>query len=391
MTRVARFYASASSASRARATTSRSRGLTPETIERFGLGYAPNSWNEVLRRFGAQRRRRASALLRRGLDHRARARPDADGERHYDRFRDRIMFPIRDAPRARHRLRRTHHRPGRAEVPELPGDGAVSQGARAVWPVRGAPRAYQPQRLLVVEGYMDVVRLHQAGIDYAVATLGTATTPEHLKRIFRLVQRGGVRVRRRSRRTRRRLARAAAGAARGARRPRDRASCSCRKGTIRTRLVGDGRPRGLRGAPVRGAAAVGVPGARAVRARRDLTHADGRARFAEQRAAAVREGARRGLPGTAARAASRGRGTVGGTPEELWVRRGAGCGARRRRRCAARARAPPSAPAAAASCARRSCGCCTIPQIAAEVDAGGARRARWQRGARRAAAARADR
>ena len=43
------------------------------------------------------------------------------------------------------------------------------------------------QRLLVVEGYMDVVSLHQAGITYAVATLGTATTPEHLQRIFRLV------------------------------------------------------------------------------------------------------------------------------------------------------------------------------------------------------------
>ena len=43
-------------------------------------------------------------------------------------------------------------------------------------------------RLIVVEGYMDVVRLHQSGIHYAVATLGTATTPEHLKRAFRVVQ-----------------------------------------------------------------------------------------------------------------------------------------------------------------------------------------------------------
>src|SRR5205814_7890437 len=43
------------------------------------------------------------------------------------------------------------------------------------------------KRLLIVEGYMDAVRLHQSGIQYAVATLGTATTPEHLKRVFRLV------------------------------------------------------------------------------------------------------------------------------------------------------------------------------------------------------------
>src|SRR5207302_10587506 len=72
------------------------RGLAAETIERFAIGYAPNSWNEVLRRFGASdadRQRLADAGL---IVERERA-PREGSERHYDRFRDRIMFPIRDA------------------------------------------------------------------------------------------------------------------------------------------------------------------------------------------------------------------------------------------------------------------------------------------------------
>ena len=68
---------------------------------------------------------------------------------------------------------------------------------------------------------MDVVRLHQSGITYAVATLGTATTPEHLKRAFRLVKRDRLLLRRRQGRARRGLARAEQRAARGHRRPRD--------------------------------------------------------------------------------------------------------------------------------------------------------------------------
>ena len=101
---------------------------------------------------------------------------------HYDRFRDRLMFPIRDT------RGRVIAFGGRvldscgAEVPELAGNRAVPQGSRALRAVSSARGARDVSRLLVVEGYMDVVRLHQPGIRYAVATLGTATTPEHLKR-----------------------------------------------------------------------------------------------------------------------------------------------------------------------------------------------------------------
>ena len=95
MSRVAAYYAtSLSSDARARAYLEQ-RGLSRETIERFSLGYAANSWNDVLRRFGAQdadRKRLAEAGL---IVERERGQI-REGERHYDRFRDRIMFPIRD-------------------------------------------------------------------------------------------------------------------------------------------------------------------------------------------------------------------------------------------------------------------------------------------------------
>src|ERR1700722_14622364 len=162
------------------------RALEAPTIAQFAIGYARDSWNDVLKRFGGSdgARQQLSDL---GLIIEREGGQIRDGERHYDRFRDRIMFPIRDAR-------------GRA----------IAFGGRIIY--QGGPQyLYSPEpalfhkgrelyglyearqnrgtlkRLLVVEGYMDVVRLHQAGIPYAVATLGTATTPEHLKRIFRLV------------------------------------------------------------------------------------------------------------------------------------------------------------------------------------------------------------
>ena len=162
------------------------RGLTPETLSKFMIGYAANSWNDVLRRFGQTEAQR-DALAACGLVIERDAGQVRDGERHYDRFRDRVMFPIRDArgrviafggrvidqgePKSLNSPETTLFHKGR----ELYGLYEVRQN-RA--PLR---------RLMIVEGYMDVVRLHQAGITYAVATLGTATTPEHLKRAFRLV------------------------------------------------------------------------------------------------------------------------------------------------------------------------------------------------------------
>ncbi len=163
------------------------RGLTRETLQRFQIGFAANSWNDVLRRFGGSEPERR-ALLAAGLVIERDAGAVRDGERHYDRFRDRIMFPIRDA------RGRTIAFGGRVidqgepkylNSPETP----LFHKGRELYGLYEVRQNRAPlKRLLVVEGYMDVVRLHQAGVGYAVATLGTATTPEHLKRIFRLVR-----------------------------------------------------------------------------------------------------------------------------------------------------------------------------------------------------------
>jgi DNA primase len=162
------------------------RGLIRETVEHFGIGYAPNSWNEVLRRFGANEGDRR-ALTELGLIIERDRGQIRDGERHYDRFRDRIMFPIRDV---RGRVIAFGGRiieqgePKYLNSPET----ALFHKGRELYALYETRRARSNlKRLLIVEGYMDAVRLHQAGITYAVATLGTATTPEHLKRIFRLV------------------------------------------------------------------------------------------------------------------------------------------------------------------------------------------------------------
>jgi DNA primase len=186
MSRVAAYYAtSLGGDARARAYLEQ-RGLARETIERFSLGYAANSWNDVLRRFGAQdadRKRLAEAGL---IVERERGQI-REGERHYDRFRDRIMFPIRDN---RGRVIAFGGRIIDAGEPKYLNspETVLFHKGRELYGLYETRRARSNlKRLLIVEGYMDAVRLHQAGIDYAVATLGTATTPEHLKRIFRLV------------------------------------------------------------------------------------------------------------------------------------------------------------------------------------------------------------
>ncbi|MFN5010441.1 MAG: DNA primase [Gammaproteobacteria bacterium] len=163
------------------------RGLTPETLARFMVGYAANSWNDVLRRFGGGNARGAEQLAACGLVIEREGGGSQGGERHYDRFRDRLMFPIRDA---RGRVIAFGGRvidQGEPKYLNSPETTLFHKG-RELYGLYEVRQSRAPlKRLLVVEGYMDVVRLHQAGITYAVATLGTATTPEHLKRAFRLV------------------------------------------------------------------------------------------------------------------------------------------------------------------------------------------------------------
>ncbi len=154
------------------------RGLTGESAAHFGLGYAPPGWDNLLRALGREpgRRRRLAAA---GL------LSSRDGGREYDRFRDRVMFPIHDR---RGRVVGFGGRvlgagePKYLNSPETP----VFHKGREVYGLHQALGAERrPPRLVLVEGYMDVVALHQAGIPQAVATLGTATTAEHLEGLFR--------------------------------------------------------------------------------------------------------------------------------------------------------------------------------------------------------------
>jgi DNA primase len=161
------------------------RGLSTEVVQRFGLGYAPDAWDTLLTRFGTGESER-HALLQAGLII-ERERVAGAAERHYDRFRDRIMFPIRDS---RGRVIAFGGRVidrGEPKYLNSPETSLFHKG-RELYGLYESRSGGTLERLLVVEGYMDVVRLHQAGITYAVATLGTATTTEHLKRIFRLVR-----------------------------------------------------------------------------------------------------------------------------------------------------------------------------------------------------------
>ncbi len=186
MGRVAQFYIEALSRDERAQQYVAKRGLDRETVEKFGIGYAPNSWNDVLRRFGGtEDARRALSDL--GLIIERDRGQIRDGDRHYDRFRDRIMFPIRDG---RGRIIAFGGRildQGEPKYLNSPETVLFHKG-RELYALYEARRSRTNlKRLLIVEGYMDAVRLHQYGINYAVATLGTATTPEHFKRIFRIV------------------------------------------------------------------------------------------------------------------------------------------------------------------------------------------------------------
>lgn len=163
------------------------RGIDAVTVATFALGFAPDAWAAVLGRFGGQDEDRRR-LLQVGL---IKERDTRDGERaagFYDRFRDRLMFPIRDS---RGRVIGFGGRvidqgePKYLNSPETP----LFHKGRELYGLYEAKTARKDfARLLIVEGYMDVVRLHQAGITYAVATLGTATTQEHLNKIFKLTR-----------------------------------------------------------------------------------------------------------------------------------------------------------------------------------------------------------
>jgi len=155
------------------------RGLSGEIARDFGIGYAPPGWDNLLQALAKDEHDR-QLLIDSGMV----IVKEEDG-RMYDRFRDRIMFPILDN---RGRVIAfggrvlTDEKPKYLNSPET----AVFHKGKELYGLYQARRAQrQLQRLVVVEGYMDVVALAQFGISYAVATLGTATSIDHLKKVFR--------------------------------------------------------------------------------------------------------------------------------------------------------------------------------------------------------------
>lgn len=165
----------------------KSRGLTGQIAQRFAIGLAPPGWENLLEamkpyQIPTETLDKAGLIIKREADHRL-----AEKSPYYDRFRDRIIFPIRDA---RGRTLAFGGRvlgddkPKYLNSPETP----VYQKNRELYGLFESRQVLRkPTRFLLVEGYMDVVALAQHGINYAVATLGTATNANHLNRLFRIV------------------------------------------------------------------------------------------------------------------------------------------------------------------------------------------------------------
>lgn len=155
------------------------RGLSPETVVAFDIGMAPDGWDNVLRTFGNNQQSQ-DQLFEAGM------LIKNDKGRTYDRFRDRLMFPIRDR-RGRviafgGRVIDADGTPKYLNSPETP-IFHKGQELYGLYQARKANRRLE--RILIVEGYMDVIALAQFGINNAVATLGTATTSEHLRQLIR--------------------------------------------------------------------------------------------------------------------------------------------------------------------------------------------------------------
>jgi len=157
----------------------RKRGVDADNRARFGIGYAPDGWDGLKNALGTDERR-MRLLESAGLFSKNEA------GRIYDKFRSRVMFPIHDR-RGRviafgGRVLEKDDGPKYLNSPET----ALFHKGRelyGLWQVRQAHSKIE--RLIVVEGYMDVVALFQYGVTQAVATLGTATTPDHAELLFR--------------------------------------------------------------------------------------------------------------------------------------------------------------------------------------------------------------
>ncbi len=152
----------------------KSRGLSGEICKRFNIGYAPKGWSNLAQTIPNNHKELLAAgmLLKKTSDF-------------YDRFRDRIMFPIRNQ---RGHVVGFGGRTMGDENPKYlnsPETEVFHKGSELYGLYEAKQTKHKLEKILVVEGYMDVIALAQHGIDYAVATLGTAVTPRHIQKLLR--------------------------------------------------------------------------------------------------------------------------------------------------------------------------------------------------------------
>ena len=181
MSRVERFWQQGLRDNPAAVDYVKQRGIDGSTAKRFGLGYAADAWSSVLDKFGTSQEA-IERLLAAGLIIRK------DNGAHYDRFRDRIMFPIRDVRGRCIAFGGRAMGDGEPKYLNSPETVLFHKGRELYGLYEARQALRQIDRFVVVEGYMDVVALARHGIDFSVATLGTATTADHLNRLFRLTE-----------------------------------------------------------------------------------------------------------------------------------------------------------------------------------------------------------
>lgn len=155
----------------------KNRGLTGEIAKKFMIGFAPTQWDNLIHVFKNPIQQKE--LIEAGM------LIEKSGQRPFDRFRNRVMFPIRDV---RGRVIAfggrtiTNEQPKYLNSPETP-VFHKSFELYGLYELRQSKKDFS--QILVVEGYMDVVSLHQHGIQYGVATLGTAINPKHIQKLLR--------------------------------------------------------------------------------------------------------------------------------------------------------------------------------------------------------------
>ncbi|MFT0477195.1 DNA primase [Pseudomonas antarctica] len=157
------------------------RGLTGEIARDFGLGFAPPGWDNLYKHLSSDTLQQ-KAMIDAGL-----LVENAETGKRYDRFRDRVMFPIRDS---RGRIIAFGGRVLGDDKPKYlnsPETQVFHKGQELYGLFEARKNNRNLDEIIVVEGYMDVIALAQQGLRNAVATLGTATSEEHMKRLFRVV------------------------------------------------------------------------------------------------------------------------------------------------------------------------------------------------------------